>query len=230
MAGAGLYVRAPKAMELAEPSPQLVDGGGNREAASEAVDKPMEPMPQEAIEQATAVETEHDSLARTRPAPSDQTGNFAFADFETVETEPPYRYRYDPVDEPIGKLREKGICRGRSGRRCSAIKLDVHESVRVLTFHTRDGALRGSCDTRHAPLSRRPREYEVQSLPGTRLSFYAVATRSASIARELANFIRHAPGSCRATNRPARWLARFDDFLSANEEAIYWRQIDIEKN
>ena len=227
---ASLFVRAPEAISRALPSPDLVATNEPDAAGESTVETPAPPPRTTAYEppvvEANAPSFEHSS----RPVPR-STNTFSFSGhdggYETADLHDPYFDQPD-VPEPIGALRESGTCRGTSGRHCTALELEVFESVRVMTFHTRRGAVRSSCDKRHASLSRRSREYEIQSAPGTRMSFYALATQSAAIAREIGNFIRNAPGSCRGAAEPGRWLAQFDGFLTSNEDAIFWRQVDIE--
>ncbi len=227
---ASLFVRAPEAISRAIPSPDLLATNQPALAGESAVDT-QAPAPPATANEIPVVEASTPSFEHgSQPAPrSTNTASFSGQDggYATADLHDPYFDQPD-VPEPIGALRESGTCRGTSGRHCTALELEVFESVRVLTFHTRKGAVRTSCDKRHASLSRRTRDYEIQSATGTRMSFYALATKSASIAREIRNFIRNAPGSCRATTEPGRWLARFDSFLSTNEDAIFWRQVDIE--
>ena len=163
-----------------------------------------------------------------RPDSGLAAGAFAWTD-GGFDTDAPYDVM-PPLHEPIGELRKNGTCRGRSGRRCTALELEVHESVRVLTFHTVGGTVRTDCDVRRPRLGRNDREYQIESLPGTNLSFYALATRSARIARDLNEFIRRAPGSCQTQDAPGRWLARFDEYLTTHDESIFWRQVDIATN
>lgn len=232
---ASLFVRAPEAISRTIPSPDLV---ATNEAAIEtsANGATPEPPPSPASTPAAPDVEAPTTPVESRPVelvgqtPSSNTFAFAGQDggYQNVDVHDPYFDRPDAPVEPIGELRESGTCRGSSGRRCTALELEVFESIRVLTFHTRNGAVRTSCDRRHASLSRKTREYEIQSGPGTRMSFYALATKSAAIAREVRNFIRNAPGSCRGTTEPGHWLARFDDFLISNDDAIFWRQVDIE--